>query len=66
MSGVGIEFHQIVLLTLVAAVIVIGALLARRHGYLRSATGKLIVVAVVGILAFLVWVGPSLFVVTNR
>ena len=66
MSGVGMEFHQIVLLTLIGAVIVIGALLARKYGYLRSRTGKLIVVAVVGILAFLVWVGPSLFVVTNR
>ena len=66
MSGIGIEFSLIVLLTLVGAVIVIGALLARKHGYLRSRTGKLIVIAVVGIIAALVWLGPGLFLVTDR
>jgi hypothetical protein len=66
MAGIGIELRLIMLLTLVAAVIVIGALIARKYGYLRSRTGKLIVIAIVGIIALLLWLGPSLFLVTDR
>jgi hypothetical protein len=66
MAGIGIELRLIMLLALVGAVIVIGALIARKYGYLRSRTGKLIVIATVGILAFLLWLGPSLFLVTDR
>jgi len=65
-SGIGIEFNGIVLLTLVGAAIVIGAMLARKRGHLQSRSSRIILIVIVAIIAALVWLGPGLFLLTER
>ena len=66
MSGIGIEFSGIIALTLLGAAIVIGAMLAGKRGYLQSRGSKIAVIAIVGIVAVLIWLGPALFLATDR
>lgn len=60
MNGEALTVWSVALLTLLGAAVVIGAVLARRHGW-RSRGGMFAVLALVAFLACLVWLGPALF-----
>lgn len=51
-------------LVIAGAIVTIGARYARHKGHLQDRTAKLLPVIVVAILAFVLWVGPMLFLAT--
>ncbi len=57
---------QIITYLVVAGVVVtFAARYARHKGHLQSRTAKLIPIAVVAVLAFMLWIGPMLFLASD-
>jgi cytochrome bd-type quinol oxidase subunit 2 len=52
-------------LVVVGIAVTFGARYARHKGHIQSRTAKLIPIVVIFILAFVLWIGPMLFLVTD-
>jgi len=63
--GIPATIGLIAILVVVGAAIIIGAFQASRRGRLHSRTAKLVVAAVVAIIAVVVWLGPAAFLLSD-
>lgn len=62
MTGGGTDiFIPLILLVALAVLVLLGASYARRHGHLRGRGSRIAAVAVIAVLAVLIWVGPAFF-----
>jgi hypothetical protein len=64
-QGTNAIMMPVIVTVLLGLVLLFGAYYARRSGRLQSRGGKLAAVALLAVLAALVWVGPGLFLATG-